>query len=215
MKSYKLDFLHLCIDAGILRFGEFTLKSGRISPYFFNAGMFNTGGLLQAAANAYADLIADSINDSLLLYGPAYKGIPLAAATALQLQARHDRSVPYTFNRKEAKDHGEGGNLVGAELRGNVVIIDDVITAGTSVNESVDIIRGSGATLNSIVIALDRQEKAPDSDVSAVQRVQDTLGVPVYSILSLAELIEHASDSELLAPHAAQMTAYRDAYGVT
>jgi len=159
MKDYQRDFIDFAISAGVLRFGDFTLKSGRTSPYFFNAGLFNTGEQLARLGRCYAQAITDSSMDFDVLFGPAYKGIPLAAAASIALADHHQHNIPWCFNRKEAKDHGEGGNLVGAGLSGNVLVIDDVITAGTAIREAVDIIQAAGATLAGVVIALDRQER--------------------------------------------------------
>jgi orotate phosphoribosyltransferase len=188
MKDYQREFIDFAISAGVLRFGEFTLKSGRSSPYFFNAGLFNTGEHLAKLGRCYAQAISDSQIDFDVLFGPAYKGIPLAAATSIALADHHQRNVPWCFNRKEAKDHGEGGNLVGAGLNGKVLVIDDVITAGTAIRESVDIIRQAGATLSGVVIALDRQERGRD-ERSAIQEVEETLGIKVTSIVTLADLL--------------------------
>ena len=220
MDSTKQAFIDLCIHANILRFGEFELKSGRLSPYFFNAGLFNDGRLLTELANGYADVVHANlaeIGPEPMLYGPAYKGIPLAAATSIQLVQRHRTNLPYAFNRKEAKDHGEGGVVVGSELIGDVIIIDDVITAGTSVNESAAIIQAAGARVAAVIIALDRQEVAGGSDRSAVQQVENALGAPVYSIISLDDLIDHLEHSEAAgeaAKYASSVVAYRDRYGV-
>ncbi|WP_372613012.1 orotate phosphoribosyltransferase, partial [Halomonas sp.] len=159
MQPYQRDFIAFAIEQGVLRFGDFTLKSGRVSPYFFNAGLFRTGGALARLGRYYARAIADSGLAFDLLFGPAYKGIALAATTAVALADHHDRDLPYAFNRKEAKDHGEGGNIVGAELAGRILIIDDVITAGTAIREVMDLIKGSGAQAAGVVIALDRQER--------------------------------------------------------
>ena len=219
--SSKHDFLSLCIRHNILRFGEFELKSGRVSPYFFNAGLFNDGELLTALSAGYADLIASilpSLGPNPMLYGPAYKGIPLAAATAMQLHARHQVNLPYAFNRKEAKDHGEGGIIVGAPLKEDVIVIDDVITAGTSINESAEIIRDANARLAAVAIALDRQEVATGSSHSAVQEVETRLGCPVHAIVNLNDLIDHLqnhNDTESAgAEFASAVVAYRAKYGI-
>jgi len=213
MLDYKREFLGFALDTGVLKFGEFTLKSGRKSPYFFNAGLFNSGRSLAQLGRFYASAIVDAGVDFDLLYGPAYKGIPLAAATSIALADHHDRDVPYAFNRKEAKDHGEGGNIVGSPLRGDVLIIDDVITAGTSVRESVDIITDQGARPSSVLIALDRQERGQDRR-SAVDEVRERFGMPVLSIVTLSDLIEllqeHADTQEALQA----VRDYRDRYGV-
>ncbi len=209
------SFLELIIKNQILRFGKFTLKSGRVSPYFFNAGLFNTGALLAELTAAYADLIQQQLPDNFILYGPAYKGIPLAAATAVQLSARHGRNISYAYNRKEAKDHGEGGVVVGAELKGDVVIIDDVITAGTSIRESVDLIREAGARPKAVVIAVDRQERAGEATISAVQEVEQRYGMPVYSIVNLDAIVSYATSTETTRiPNVDAVVAYREKYGV-
>jgi orotate phosphoribosyltransferase len=213
MKYDKQKFITLCIDNRILRFGEFRLKSGRISPYFFNAGLFDNGHLLGQLSAYYAALINQQLKQPYMLYGPAYKGIPLAAATAIQLASHHGVTIEYAFNRKEAKDHGEGGNIVGASLKGDVVIIDDVITAGTSVSESVEIIASAGAKPAAVVIALDRQEIAGDTNLSAVQSVQKNLKIPVYSIIKLEDLISHLQQDPANRQHAAAVISYRDTYG--
>lgn len=207
-----MTFIDLCLELGVLRFGEFKLKSGRISPYFFNAGLFNSGGALAELGRFYAAAIQNAHLEFDVLFGPAYKGIPLVSATAIALADRHQRNMPWAFNRKEAKDHGEGGNIVGAPLRGRVLIIDDVMTAGTAIRESVDVIRAAGATPVGVVIALDRQERG-QTERSAVQEVEQVMGLPVTSILKLADLIEHLAATG----NAAQLAAlqkYRSEYGV-
>ncbi|MEE9447742.1 MAG: orotate phosphoribosyltransferase [Arenicellales bacterium] len=211
--NYKAEFLDLVTQNNILQFGEFTLKSGRISPYFFNAGLFDTGGLLSALAGFYAQCIDENIKTDFVLYGPAYKGIPLAAATSIKLAEQCGRDLPYAFNRKEAKDHGEGGLIVGAELKGDIVIIDDVITAGTSIRESVEIIKAHGATPKAVVIAVDRQERAGDASVSAVQAIEDEYGLPVYSVVNLADIVKFSEGSSLV-PNPEAVKAYRKQYGV-
>ena len=206
------SFIDLCLELGVLRFGEFKLKSGRTSPYFFNAGLFNSGRALAELGRSYAATIHAAGLDYDVLFGPAYKGIPLVATTAIALADGHGQSRPWAFNRKEAKDHGEGGNIVGAPLRGRVLIVDDVITAGTAIRESVELIRAAGATPVGVVIALDRQERGQTAQ-SAVQEVEQTLGLPVTSILKLTDLIAHLQASG----DAVQLGAlqrYRDTYGV-
>ena len=212
MQSYQKDFLDFALNTGVLRFGEFTLKSGRISPYFFNAGLFNTGNSLAKLGRYYAQAIADSGIEFDVLYGPAYKGIPLAAVTAAALADHHDMDVPYAFNRKEAKDHGEGGIIVGHELKGKVLIIDDVISAGTSVRESMDIIDAQGATAAGVVIALDRQEKGK-GELSAIQEVERDYSIPVAAIVRLENLIEYLQGDDSNSESLEMIQKYRDQYG--
>ncbi len=214
MKNYQRDFLSFAIDTGVLRFGEFTLKSGRISPYFFNSGLFNTGASLARLGRYYAEAIQSSGIAFDMLFGPAYKGIPLAAATTIALADHHQRDLPYAFNRKEAKDHGEGGTTVGAALQGRVLIIDDVISAGTSVRESVDIIAAQGAELAGVVISLDRQERG-SGEVSAIQQVESDLGVPVASIVTLGDLLEYLAEQPDYEQEQAAIQAYREQYGTS
>jgi len=206
------DFIRLCLDLGVLRFGAFTLKSGRVSPYFFNAGLFNTGRAIALLGRHYARTAAGSGVPFDMLFGPAYKGIPLVTATAAALAEHENLDRPYAFNRKEAKDHGEGGSIVGAPLAGRVLIVDDVITAGTAIRESVDIIRGHGATPAAVLIALDRQERGA-GERSAVQEVEATFGLPVISVLKLADLASHLEASGDSARLAA-VREYRARYGV-
>jgi orotate phosphoribosyltransferase len=213
MKDYQHEFIDFAIQAGVLRFGEFTLKSGRISPYFFNAGLFNTGEHLARLGRSYAQAIVDSGIAFDVLFGPAYKGIPLAAAASIALADHHGRSLPWCFNRKEAKDHGEGGNLVGAPLAGRVLVIDDVITAGTAIRESVGIIQGAGAALAGVVIALDRQERGR-GEHSAIQEVEESLGIPVTSIVRLEHLLEYLATQPDRGEDIARIEAYRAQYGV-
>ncbi len=212
MQSYQKEFLDFALNTGVLRFGEFTLKSGRISPYFFNAGLFNTGNSLAKLGRYYAQTIADSGIEFDVLYGPAYKGIPLAAVTAAALADHHGMDVPYAFNRKEAKDHGEGGIIVGHELKGKVLIIDDVISAGTSVRESMDIIDAQDAQAAGVVIALDRQEKGK-GDLSAIQEVERDYNIPVAAIVRLENLIEYLQDDDANTGSLAMIQKYRDQYG--
>ena len=217
----RSDFVRFALEQGVLRFGEFKVKSGRLSPYFFNAGLFNSGFTVGRLAEFYAQALIDSGVEFDMLFGPAYKGIPLSTATSVAL-ARHPalagRDVPFAFNRKEAKDHGEGGVLVGAPLSGKVVIIDDVITAGTSVRESVQIIREAGAEPVAVLIALDRMERAgPDGALSvhsAVQEVEQTYGMPVVSIASLTDIMSVLEGDANLADHRGAVQAYRARYGV-
>ena len=213
MQENKKRFIELAIRYQVLRFGEFTLKSGRISPYFFNAGLFNSGYALAELGSCYAQTIIDENINYDVLFGPAYKGIPLVAAIAYALSVNHGIDKPYAFNRKEAKDHGEGGLIVGAELDGNVLIVDDVITAGTAIREAVDIIQAEGATTSAVLIALDRQEKGK-SDLSAIQEVNRDYGIDVFSIITMADLIDYLEGDSTLGEHLDAMRAYRSEYGV-
>jgi orotate phosphoribosyltransferase len=213
MQDYQREFLDFAIDVGVLRFGEFTLKSGRLSPYFFNSGLFNDGASLARLGRYYAQAVVDSGLEFDMIYGPAYKGIPLAAALAIALADHHGRNLPYAFNRKEAKDHGEGGVIVGAPLAGKVLIIDDVISAGTSVRESVDIINASDATPAGVVIALDRQERGK-GDTSAIQEVERDYGLRVASIVRLENLVEYLSEKPGMGDSLAAIRGYREQYGV-
>ena len=213
MKDYQQDFLSFAIDAGVLRFGQFTLKSGRISPYFFNAGLFNTGLRLARLGRFYARAIHDSDIEFDVLFGPAYKGIPLAAAAAIGLADSFGHDVPYCYNRKEAKDHGEGGQIVGADLKGRVLIVDDVITAGTAVRESVDLIRAAGAVPAGVVISLDRQERGRDRR-SAIQEVEHDFGMPVISIVGLKELIAYLAGQPGREQDLERIEGYRKDYGI-
>jgi orotate phosphoribosyltransferase len=214
MHDYQSRLIELAMARGVLRFGEFTLKSGRVSPYFFNAGLFNTGAALAELGGCYAAAAAAAPVAYDMLFGPAYKGIPLVSVTAAALAERHGRDLPYAFNRKEAKDHGEGGMIVGAPLAGRVLIVDDVITAGTAIRESVDIIRDAGAIPAGVLIALDRQERGRGKR-SAVQEVEDDLGLEVVSIISLADVIGHLEADPGMARELAGLRAYRDRYGIS
>ncbi|MEJ2592479.1 MAG: orotate phosphoribosyltransferase [Candidatus Thiodiazotropha sp.] len=212
MQDYQREFLDFALEVGVLRFGEFTLKSGRISPYFFNAGLFNTGASLARLGRYYAQAIVDAGIGFDVLYGPAYKGIPLAAVTVAALYDHHGQDIPYAFNRKEAKDHGEGGVIVGHPLEGRILVIDDVISAGTSVRESVEIIQGLQATPAGVVIALDRQERG-QGERSAIQEVESDYGMPVSAIVRLEHLIEYLGEkADRVALERIQ--AYREQYGV-
>jgi orotate phosphoribosyltransferase len=213
-RSYQSDFIDLCIELGVLKFGSFRLKSGRDSPYFFNAGLFNTGAAIAAVGRAYAAAIAAADVPFDMLFGPAYKGIPLVAVAAAALAETHGLSVPFAYNRKEAKDHGEGGNIVGSALSGRVLILDDVITAGTAIRESLELIRSAGATPAGVVLALDRQERGAESSLSAVQEVREQFGIPVITVVNLTELVEHMRLRGRTADLAG-MQAYRERYGVT
>lgn len=213
MEKYQQDFIEFALKIGVLRFGEFTLKSGRISPYFFNAGLFNSGSSLAQLGRYYAQTIVDAKLQFDVLYGPAYKGIPLAAATVVALADHHGIDMPYAFNRKEAKDHGEGGVIVGAPLQGKVLIIDDVISAGTSVRESIDIIMANNAEPAGVVIALDRQEKG-QGETSAIQEVEQNYGLKVVSIIQLRLLIEFLERQPEMGDSLQAINAYRGKYGV-
>jgi len=214
MQDHKRRFFELALDKGILRFGSFTLKSGRSSPYFFNAGGFDDGASLAGLADCYADAIAASGLAFDMLFGPAYKGIPLAAATAIALHTRHARNVPYAYNRKEAKDHGEGGSIVGAPLAGRVLVIDDVISAGTSMRESIAIIDAAGATPAGIAIALDRQERG-QGERSAAQEVEADFGIPCVAIAGLDDLIAYLEAQAVPGIDINAIQEYRERYGVT
>jgi orotate phosphoribosyltransferase len=213
MQAYQRDFIRFAIERGVLRFGEFTLKSGRTSPYFFNAGLFNSGGALAKLGQFYAAAIQDSGIDFDVLFGPAYKGIPLAATTAVALAEQHDRDLPWCFNRKEAKDHGEGGTLVGAPLAGRVLIVDDVITAGTAIREVMQIIQTQGAQAAGVLIALNRQERG-QGELSAIQEVERDFAMPVISIVSLAQVLEYLAEDAELKRYLPAVEAYRAQYGV-
>ena len=213
MRDYQTAFINFALEKGVLKFGEFTLKSGRVSPYFFNTGLFNTGKSLADLGRFYAEAIVDSGVEFDLIYGPAYKGIPLAAAISIALADHHDRDIPYAFNRKEAKDHGEGGTIVGSELKGKILIVDDVISAGTSVRESVDLIKANGAELAGVMIALDRQEKGK-ADVSAIQEIESSYNMPVNSIVKLEHLVQFIENNQSVAEYLPAIKAYRDQYGV-
>ena len=213
MQAYKKEFIDLALELGVLRFGEFTLKSGRVSPYFFNAGLFNTGYAAARIGRFYASAIAESDVSFDVIFGPAYKGIPLAALTAAALAEHHDIDVPYCYNRKEAKAHGEGGSVVGAALEGRVLIVDDVITAGTAVREAYQVITSSGAEIAGLAISLDRQERG-QGPMSAVQELRSSLGIPVISIVRLDDLVDILEESKDYAEHVEPVLAYRRKYGV-
>ena len=213
MQAYQRDFIRFAIDRGVLRFGEFTLKSGRTSPYFFNAGLFNSGSALAQLGRFYAQAVVESGISFDVLFGPAYKGIPLAATTAVALAEHHQRDLPWCFNRKEAKAHGEGGSLVGAPLEGNVLIIDDVITAGTAIREVMQIIKDQGATAAGVLIALNRQERG-NGELSAIQEVERDFGIPVISIVSLNQVLQFLADDPQLKQHLPAVEAYRAQYGI-
>lgn len=213
MKAYQREFIEFALERQVLRFGEFTLKSGRTSPYFFNAGLFNTGRDLARLGRFYAAALVDSAIDYDLLFGPAYKGIPIATTTAVALCEHHDVDIPYCFNRKEKKDHGEGGTLVGSELTGKVMLVDDVITAGTAIRESMEIIEAHNAQLAGVLIALDRQEKGK-GELSAIQEVERDFGCQIVSIIKLADLINYLSEKPGMETQLAAVSQYRDQYGI-
>jgi orotate phosphoribosyltransferase len=213
MRAYKQEFLDLSLELGALRFGEFTLKSGRVSPYFFNTGLFSTGYAAAKLGRYYAAAIAASRLEYDMLFGPAYKGIPLVALAAAALAEHHDVDVPYTFNRKEAKGHGEGGIVVGAPLSGKVLIVDDVITAGTATREAKEIITTAGAEVAGLVISLDREEVGQDSR-SAVQELEQTLAIQVISIVRLEDLVDLLEESAEFGDYLQPVVDYRDKYGV-
>ena len=213
MQTYQRDFIRFAIERGVLRFGQFTLKSGRTSPYFFNAGLFDSGLALAQLGRFYAAAIVDSGIDFDVLFGPAYKGIPLAATTAVALAEHHGRDLPWCFNRKEAKDHGEGGTLVGAPLEGRVLIVDDVITAGTAIREVMQIIQGQGAQAAGTLIALNRQERG-QGELSAIQEVERDFAMPVVSIVSLQQVPEYLAGDAELKQYLPAVEAYRAEYGI-
>lgn len=213
MKSYQKEFIEFAIERGVLKFGEFTLKSGRTSPYFFNAGLFNQGSDLARLGRFYAAALQDSGVQYDLLFGPAYKGIPIATAAAIALYDTYQKDVPYCFNRKEKKDHGEGGNLVGSPLKGRVMLVDDVITAGTAIRESMEIVQANGAELAGVLIALDRQEKG-QGELSAIQEVERDYNATVISIVKLNDVIAYLKNSADFAEYLDAVTAYRAQYGV-
>lgn len=213
MKAYQREFIEFAMAKNVLKFGEFTLKSGRSSPYFFNAGLFNSGRDLARLGRFYAAALIDANVQYDVLFGPAYKGIPIASATAVQLAEVHDQDVPYCFNRKEAKDHGEGGNLVGSPLQGRIMLVDDVITAGTAIRESMDIIQANGAELAGVLIALDRQEKGK-GELSAIQEVERDYNAEVTAIITLADLVEYLGEQAAMVKHLEQVQAYRQQYGI-
>lgn len=213
MKAYQREFIEFALSKGVLKFGEFTLKSGRKSPYFFNAGLFNTGRDLNRLGKFYAAALEDSGVGFDLVFGPAYKGIPIATTTVVALDEHYGKDYPYCFNRKEAKDHGEGGNLVGSELKGRVMLVDDVITAGTAIRESMDIIAAHEASLAGVLIALDRQEKGK-GELSAIQEVERDYDATVISIVKLADLITYLEEQGDNQEALVAVRAYREQYGI-
>ncbi len=212
-QPYQSNFIELCMQLGVLKFGSFRLKSGRDSPYFFNAGLFNTGAAIAAVGRAYAAALTAADVPFDMLFGPAYKGIPLATVTAAALAETQNRSVAFAFNRKEAKDHGEGGRIVGGPLTGRVLIVDDVVTAGTAIRESIDIIKSAGARPAGVLLALDRQERGSGGGLSAVQEVREQFGIPVIAVIGLQELMQYMQGLGRPA-ELASMQAYRERYGV-
>lgn len=213
MKAYQREFIEFALEKQVLKFGEFTLKSGRKSPYFFNAGLFNTGRDLARLGRFYAAALVDSGIEFDVLFGPAYKGIPIATTTAVALADHHDVDTPYCFNRKEAKDHGEGGNLVGSKLEGRVMLVDDVITAGTAIRESMELIQANKADLAGVLVAIDRQEKGK-GELSAIQEVERDFGCAVISIVSLTDLITYLEQQGNNTEHLEAVKAYRAKYGI-
>ena len=213
MQKYQREFIQFAIEQKVLRFGEFTLKSGRVSPYFFNAGLFNSGAVLAKLGRFYAAAIQEANIEFDVLFGPAYKGIPLATAAVVSLSNDYGLDVPYVFNRKEAKDHGEGGNLVGAPLQGQVMIIDDVITAGTAIREVMDIINANQATPAAVMIALNRMEKGK-GELSAIQEVERDYGMQVVSIVSLTDIVDYLSEIGGYEASVKAINAYREQYGI-
>ena len=213
MQDYQQQFIEFALSKGVLKFGQFTLKSGRTSPYFFNAGLFNTGGDLAKLGQFYAQALQSASIDFAVLFGPAYKGIPIATTTAVALADKHGVDKPYCFNRKEAKTHGEGGNLVGSPLSGKIMLVDDVITAGTAIRESMQLIQANQAELAGVLIALDRQEKG-QGELSAIQEVERDFNTQVVSIVSLANLVEYLTDKPEMAEHLANIQQYRVDYGI-
>ncbi|CQH45747.1 orotate phosphoribosyltransferase [Yersinia enterocolitica] len=213
MKAYQREFIEFALNKQVLKFGEFTLKSGRISPYFFNAGLFNTGLDLAKLGRFYAAALMDCGVEFDLLFGPAYKGIPIATTTAVALAEHHNRDVPYCFNRKEVKDHGEGGSLVGSPLQGRVMLVDDVITAGTAIRESMEIINAQGATLAGVMISLDRQERGR-GEISAIQEVERDYHCKVIAIVTLNDVISYLEEKPEMANHLTAVRHYREQYGV-
>jgi orotate phosphoribosyltransferase len=213
MKDYQREFIEFALEKQVLKFGQFTLKSGRVSPYFFNAGLFNTGRDLARLGRFYASALVDANIEFDVLFGPAYKGIPIATTTAVALADHHDIDMPYCFNRKEKKDHGEGGTLVGSELKGRIMLVDDVITAGTAIRESMEIIQAHGADLSGVLIALDRQEKG-QAQLSAIQEVERDFTTKVIAIVTLKDVVSFLQDKPEMAPHLDSVNVYRDLFGV-
>ena len=213
MKAFQRSFIEFAIERGVLKFGEFTLKSGRVSPYFFNAGLFNSGGDLAKLGRFYADALVDAGVQFDVLFGPAYKGIPIATTTAVALADSHHRDVPYCFNRKEAKTHGEGGNLVGSPLEGRIMLVDDVITAGTAIRESMSLIEQHNASLSGVLIALDRQERGKGK-LSAIQEVERDFGTTVIAIVTLADVVTYLTEQDNMTNEINAINTYRETYGI-
>ncbi|KAI8589520.1 phosphoribosyltransferase-like protein [Geranomyces variabilis] len=214
MKPYQKEFITFAITHKVLTFGSFSLKSGRTSPYFFNAGLFNTGEALAEIGRFYAAALQDSGLPFDVLFGPAYKGIPLVASLVIALNNGFKKNAPYAFNRKEKKDHGEGGSIVGSPLKGQIVVVDDVITAGTAIRESVGIIQGEGAKLSGVLIALDRREKGTGVEVSAIQQVEKEYGVPVVAIVTLDHVLEYLKEAGGYEKEVEDITEYRRQWGI-
>lgn len=213
MRAYKTEFLELALELGVLQFGEFKLKSGRVSPYFFNAGLFNTGYAAAKLGRCYASAVASLDAEFDMLFGPAYKAIPLVALTAAALAEHHDLDYPFAYNRKEVKDHGEGGRTIGAPISGRVLIVDDVITAGTAVREVLDVIREAGGTPAGVLVALDREEVGTKGRISAVEQLATELGVPIMSIVTLSDLVDHLEEDKEYASYLPALRSYRNRYG--
>ena len=213
MQQYKKEFIEFALQREVLKFGEFTLKSGRTSPYFFNAGLFNTGNDLARLGQFYAEALVDSGIEYDVLFGPAYKGIPIATTTAVALADKHNIDKPYCFNRKEKKDHGEGGSLVGSSLEGRIMLVDDVITAGTAIRESMTLIQAHNASLAGVLIALDRQEKG-QGELSAIQEVERDFNTQVVAIVTLADVIQFIQERPEFKAHLPNIVAYREQYGI-
>lgn len=214
MEAYKTQFLELALELNVLRFGEFELKSGRISPYFFDAGLFNSGYAAVKLGRCYASALTELDIEYDMLFGPAYKGIGLVTLTAAALTEHHDLDLPFAYNRKEEKDHGEGGVTIGAPISGRVFILDDVITAGTAVRESITLIRAAGAEPAGVLVALDREEAGERSRVSAVRQLEESVGIPIHSIISLTDLVDHLEEDDEYAEHLRSVRAYKNRYGV-
>jgi orotate phosphoribosyltransferase len=214
MKAYKTQFLDLALELDVLQFGRFELKSGRVSPYFFNAGLFNTGYAAAKLGRCYASAVADLDIEFDMLFGPSYKGIPLVVLAAGALAEHYDVDYPFAYNRKEAKSHGEGGRTIGAPVTGRVLILDDVITAGTAIREVIEIIREAGGTPAGVLVALDREEVGTESRMPAVEQIQAEIGIPIRSIVTLGDLIEHMEEDSQYQQHLPAVRAYRNRYGV-